>query len=340
MSSPRSFTVTLTSTGRSFPVAEDQTVLEAAIADGVHLPYACRGGSCGSCMAKVIRGEIAYRDEMPPPGLTDEMLSKGEALLCVGRACSDLEIDAQEISRADQVVTRRLPARVERLDRLCDDVMALYIRLPAVERLQFLAGQYLDVFLDDGRRRSFSIANAPHDDELIELHVRLVEGGTFSSAVFDSMQEKSLLRIEAPLGSFFVQGEVTRPMIMVAGGTGFAPIKSIIEDQLHAGLTQSIDLYWGVRTESDLYMADRVQGWIASDSGVRFTPVLSQAETAGTTRVGMVHEAVLADHADLSGFDVYAAGPPAMIEVIREAFPKQGLPDSQLFYDSFEFAPR
>jgi CDP-4-dehydro-6-deoxyglucose reductase, E3 len=340
MSSSRTFVVTLASSGRSFSVREDQAVLEAAIAAGVHLPYACRGGSCGSCMAKVLRGEIGYREEMPPPGVTDEMRENGEALLCVGRPRGDLLIDVQEISRADQVVTRRLPARVERLDRVSAEVMVLSIRLPAVERLQFFAGQYLDVFLDDGRRRSFSIANAPHDDDLIELHVRLVEGGTFSSEVFSAMQVSSLLRIEAPLGTFFVRGAVARPQLMVAGGTGFAPIKSIIEDQLHAGLEQPIHLYWGARDEADLYMLDRVRGWTKADRRIEFTPVLSGVEAAWTGRSGLVHEAVLTDRDDLSGCDVYAAGPPAMIEAIRASFIARGLPEQQLFYDSFEFALR
>jgi len=340
MSDPKIHTVRLTSSGRSFSVREDQPVLEAAIAAGLHLPYACRGGSCGACTTRVVSGEIAYRAEMPPPGLTDEMVARGDALLCVGRARSDLELDAQEISRAEQVTVRRLPARVERMDRLGPEVMALYLRLPAVERLQFLAGQYLDVFLDDGRRRSFSIANAPHDDELIELHVRHVAGGSFSEQVFSTMQPKSLLRIEAPLGTFFVREGSTRPQLMIAGGTGFAPIKGMIEDAIHTGLAQPIHLYRGARRRDDLYMQDRVVAWATADARIAQTAVLSEPDDDWTGRTGLVHEAVLADHADLSGFDVYAAGPPPMISAIRETFLARGLSESQLFYDSFEPAPR
>ena len=201
-----------------------------------------------------------------------------------------------------------------------------------------MAGQYLDFLLADGKHRAFSIANAPHDDEFIELHIRHVDGGLFTDWVFSQMKEKALLRIEAPLGTFTLDEASERPMIFVAGGTGFAPIKGQIEHAFQAGLERPAELYWGVRSKRDLYLADLPARWAGERENFSFVPVLSEPDEDWTGRVGWVHEAVLADHDDLPEHDIYMAGPPPMIEAARAAFRKAGVPDEQMYYDSFEYA--
>jgi CDP-4-dehydro-6-deoxyglucose reductase len=216
--------------------------------------------------------------------------------------------------------------------------MQVFLRLPAVEPLHFKAGQYLDVLLEGGRRRSFSIASPPHDSELIELHVRRVPGGGFTEALFETLHEGSLLRIEGPIGQF-VYREQTAPALMIAGGTGFAPLKSMLRHALEQGSTRDIGFYWGARQAIDVYEGELLQDWMRKYPNLRFTAVLSEA-SAAHHRTGWVHEAVLADHPSLAAFDVYAAGPPAMIEAIRATFPAHGVSEDRLHFDSFDYAPR
>ena len=238
-------------------------------------------------------------------------------------------------------IGKRIQRRdVARMEQLAHDVIRLDLKLPDTERLQFLAGQYVDVLLKDGQRRAFSLANAPHDDRYLELHVRHIEGGTFTDFVFSRMQEKALLRIEGPLGSFVLRENSERPMIFVAGGTGFAPIKGIVQHALAEGVTRPIYLYWGVRAKRDLYMDELPREWAEEYSHVSYSPVLSEPapEDAWPGRTGLVHEAVSADFPELHSYEVYASGPPAMIKAAREAFLAQGLSPDNLFSDSFEFA--
>ena len=239
---------------------------------------------------------------------------------------------------AAEVQVRTLPCRVASKEQLNHDVVRLRLKLPENQRLQFFAGQYLDFILRDGRKRAFSIANAPHDDEYIELHVRHVPRGEFTDYVFESMGEKAILRIQAPLGTFILREDTERPVIFMGGGTGFAPIKAMIEHAFHQGMDRPMHLYWGVRSERDLYLPDLPRQWAREHSSFSYTPVLSEPDPDWTGRNGFVHEAVLEDHPDMSGFDVYMSGPPIMVHSGRTAFEAAGLTMDHMFSDAFEYA--
>jgi CDP-4-dehydro-6-deoxyglucose reductase len=291
-------------------------------------------------MGRVLSGQVHYADGRPP-GLSVADEEMGRALFCQARPLSDLTIEVREIGAAADIPVRVLPCRVARLERLAEDVMGLHLRLPGSERLQFLAGQYLDILLKDGRRRGFSLANAPHDDQLLELHIRHVPGGRFTDQVFGAMKEKALLRFEGPLGAFHLDEESDRPMLLVGGGTGFAPLKSILEHAFHIGHQVPMHLFWGVRARRDLYLAELPEAWARSRPDFRYTPVLSEPDAADAWagETGFVHEAVLRSYPDLRDFDVYMSGPPVMIEAARRDFlARGGLPEDRLFYDSFEYS--
>lgn len=323
----------------AFDVHEGESVIDAALRNGLMLPYSCRSGSCGTCRGRVVAGAVGYPNGYPP-ALEATEAEAGDALFCQARPESDLVIAVREVREAGDIIPRKLPARVTGIEDLAPDVRRLWLRLPAGTRLAFLAGQYLDILLRGGRRRSFSLANAPHDDERLELHVRHLPGGAFSGHVFEGMREGALLRFEGPLGNFYLRDESPRPMIMVAGGTGFAPIKGIIEHALYIGVTRPVHLYRGARARQDLYLDALPQRWAAAHDHVHYTPVLSEPQGADDWQgaTGFVHGQVLADHPDLSGFDVYMSGPPPMIEAAKRDFASAGLDPSRLFYDSFEQA--
>jgi CDP-4-dehydro-6-deoxyglucose reductase, E3 len=337
-------TVRIEPHGRTVAVAADQPVLEAALAAGLNLPHSCKSGHCSSCRARLVAGEIRYPGGRPA-GITAEEERSGHILLCQARARSDLTVEARLIASVADVEIKTLPSRIAALTPLAPDVMRVLLRLPAVERLRFHAGQYLDVLLPGGRRRSFSIASPPHDSDLLELHVRRVSGGGFTERLFGPATDApltvgSLLRIEGPIGQFSYR-EGRGSMLMVAGGTGFAPLKSMLRHVLETGIERDIHFYWGARHAHDLYEQARVLEWVQRHPRLTFTAVLSEpsAVEAAHSRVGFVHEAVLADHPDLGGFEVYAAGPPAMIEAIRASFPRHGLRAERLYFDSFDYAP-
>ena len=319
-----------------FYVESGETVLDAALRQGINLRYGCRNGACGACKGKILQGSISY-DE-PPIALEDSDVEQNLALFCEAKPDTELVIEVEEVDLGQAVEIKTLPCRVHEMNRLADDVMQLLIKLPASERLQFLPGQYIDILLEDGRHRSFSIANAPHNDDFLELHVRLVEGGQFTSRVFNTMQPKDLLRIEGPHGSFFYREDARDELLMIAGGTGFAPLKGIIEHILSEQDTRPIYLYWGVRTEGDLYMRDLAEQWAAEHDNIHFVPVLSEADDSWNGRTGYVHDAVLSDFDDLSIFDIYACGPPAMIKAAESSFQDKGMKKEQFYYDSFDFA--
>lgn len=332
-----SFKISVGSGGRSFTAEVDETVLDAAIRHGLAFPYACRNGVCGACKGKVVSGEIVYPNGQPG-ALSETEAAIGQALFCCAQARSDLELEVHQVGDCGDLPVRKLPARVAKMERLADDVMRLWLKLPDNQRMQFLAGQYLDILLKDGRRRSFSMANAPHDDALLELHVRKVEGGEFTGHVFDKMAEKDILRIEGPYGRFALNEESQRPIIFVAGGTGLAPIQAMIDHLQAEGSQRPLHLYWGVRDVVDLYL-DPAARW-AGLKHLHYVPVLSAASQDWSGRRGWVHEAVLADVPDLAAHEVYAAGPPAMIEAARAGFIAAGLADADFYFDSFDFAPR
>jgi CDP-4-dehydro-6-deoxyglucose reductase len=345
---PEEHTVRIEPHGRVLRLAADQPVLEAALAAGLNLPHSCKSGHCSSCRARLVAGEIRYPSGRPP-GISAAEERGGHILLCQARALSDLTVEARLIASVADVEIKTLPCRIAALTPLAPDVLQVLLRLPAVERLRFHAGQYLDVLLEGGRRRSFSIASPPHDSELLELHVRRVNGGGFTERLFGgadgaagnaALAVGSLLRIEGPIGQFSYR-EGAGPVLMVAGGTGFAPLKSMLRHALEAGARRDIHLYWGARHRRDVYEEALVLEWVRLNPQLKFTAVLSEptALEAAHTRVGFVHEAVLADHRDLSGLEVYAAGPPAMIEAIRGSFPRHGLAPERLYFDSFDYAP-
>jgi CDP-4-dehydro-6-deoxyglucose reductase len=329
-----SFNVKLVASDRVFSVEPEETILDAALRESVGLPYGCRNGQCGSCAAQLVSGQVKY-PEGEPPALAD--VAPGACLCCKAVPASDLELEVRETATAAQIEPRILPVRVVRIDHLADDVIRLYLKLPESQRLQFLAGQYLDFLLSDGERRAFSIANAPHDDELIELHIRHVDGGKFTDWAFTQMAEKAILRIHAPLGAFTLDEDSDRPMIFMGGGTGFAPLKGQIEHAFYHGVDRPMHLYWGARAQPDIYLPDLPEEWAARHENFEFVPVLSEPNPGWGGRTGWVHEAVLADHPDLSGFDLYMAGPPPMIVSARATFTAAGLPPERMFFDSFEY---
>ena len=334
-----SYTVELSPSGRRFSVDDEESLLAAALRQGVNLAYGCRDGKCGSCRCARLDGEVVY------PGGPPAALAKGEfdantVLPCVAHAGSNLLLEARELSGPRGIQIKKLPCRIAHLDRLNHDVVRLRLKLPQAQRMHFLAGQYIDFLLKDGRRRSFSIANAPHDDTYLELHVRHVSGGEFTDFIFESPPDKALLRLEGPLGSFYLREESERPAIFMAGGTGFAPVKGIIEHAIASGISRPMNLYWGVRSLRDLYMDSLPRNWAAKHNHIRYVPVLSDPlpEDQWQGRTGYVHEAILRDFADLSGYDVYAGGPPEMVNAGFAAFKQRGLTEEHYFSDAFEYS--
>ena len=319
-----------------FYVESNETILDAALRQGINLRYGCRNGACGSCKGKLLTGDVRYDSD--PIAITDEDTEQNMVLFCAAFADSELAIEVEEVELDSAIEIKTLPCRVHEMNLLANDVMQIFIKLPASERLQFLPGQYIDILLEDGRHRSFSIANAPHNDDFLELHVRLVEKGLFTPKVFKTMKNKDLLRIEGPHGSFFYHEDSNKDILLMAGGTGFAPIKGIVEHLISEEVTRPIYLYWGVRTVTDLYMKELAESWVAEHSNIQFIPVLSDSVNDWSGRTGYVHEAVLADFDDLSIFDIYTCGPPAMIQSAEKSFQEKGMNKDQFFYDSFDFA--
>jgi CDP-4-dehydro-6-deoxyglucose reductase, E3 len=330
--------VTVQPSGHTFDVAEGEAVLTAALRQDLVLPYGCRNGACGSCKGKIVEGQVDYGVHQKK-ALTDEEKAQGKALFCQARPLTDLVIEARAIGAAKDIRIKMLPCRVQKMERLAEDVMVVYLRLPANERLQFLAGQYIEFLLKDGSRRSFSMGNAPHDDEFIQLHVRHVPGGQFTDHVFGKMKERDILRLEGPLGTFFLREDSPKPVVFVASGTGFAPIKSIIEHALRKGVARPMTLYWGGRRPKDLYMNELPQKWATEHPmHLRYVPVISDAlpEDGWTGRTGFVHCAVMEDFPDLSAHQVYACGVPVMVDAARRDFTGQcRLPEEEFFADSF-----
>lgn len=332
--------ITIQPSGHALQAETDETILQAALREGYALPYGCRNGACGACKGKVLEGSVDY-GAYQPNALSQADIDAGYALFCCARAQSDVVIECREVGAAKDIQIKTLPCRVQKMDRVAHDVMVLQLKLPANERLQFLAGQYIDILLRDGRRRSFSIANAPHSDEFLELHIRNMPGGHFTGHVFEKMKEKDLLRFEGPLGTFFLResDDNDKPIIFVAGGTGFAPIKGMLEHAFHTEDQREMMLYWGVRSLRDLYMAELPAKWQAEHPNFTFIPVLSEAkpEDNWQGRTGLVHEAVMADFDDLSGFEVYACGNPMMVDATHKSLCAKGLREDAFYSDAFLF---
>jgi CDP-4-dehydro-6-deoxyglucose reductase len=337
-----SLQITIKPGDHSFACEDRDSVLTAAMAADLMLPYGCRNGACGSCKGKILSGKVDYGAHQAST-LTDEEKRQGLALFCVAKPLTDLVIEVKEVRRAGDIQVRKMPCRVESIERVADDVAIVKLKLPANERLQYLAGQYVDFLLKDGRRRSFSLATAPHDDALLELHIRLVPGGFFTTQLFNEYKGREILRLEGPLGSFHLREDSDKPVVFVAGGTGFAPIKAIIEHALHHRLEtrRPMVLYWGARARKDLYLAELPGRWQQAGGHFTFIPVLSEPapEDHWPGRTGLVHQAVLDDFASLAGYQVYACGAPPMIDAARSSFTTlRALPPDEFFADSFTYA--
>ncbi len=334
-----SYHVTIQPSGHKFQVAAGETILDAAINASFNLPYGCRNGTCGACKGRVLEGRVEHKSHQSSALIQAEKDS-GLALFCCAIPQSDVVIECREVSTNNGIRPRIMPARVQKIEKLADDVIALSLKLPSNERLQFLAGQYIEFLLKDGQRRAFSLANAPHDDELLELHLRHVPGGQFTDHVFTQMQEKAILRLEGPFGSFYLREESEKPIIFVAGGTGFAPIKGMIEHLLHVGSKRKMLLYWGARALKDLYLPALPQTWRDANEHLSFIPVLSEPLSSDTWqgRTGLVHQAVLDDLGDLSAYQVYCCGAPIMVDTVRTSFHAAGLPADEFFADAFTYA--
>jgi CDP-4-dehydro-6-deoxyglucose reductase len=334
------FQIVIQPSGHTFPIEEHETILEAALKHGYPLPYSCRDGVCGTCKGKVVAGQVDY-GKYQESTLSDAEKAAGMALFCCAKPLSNLTIECREVNAVKDIPVKTMPCRVQKMMQPASDVMVLWLKLPTNERLQFLAGQYIDILLKDQKPRSFSLANAPHNDEFLELHIRNIAGGAFTQYVFETLRERDILRFRGPLGTFFLREDSDKPIIFVASGTGFAPIKAIIEHALYIGVKRPMHFYWGARKLADLYMLDKARQW--ENSGIKFTPVLSEAlpEDAWQGRTGFVHQAVLDDYSDLSPYEVYACGAPVVVEAARRDFTAQcRLPIDAFYSDAFTFAPK
>ncbi len=331
--------VKLKRSGKEFEVEEGESVLTAALRQDMGLPYGCRNGACGSCRATLISGEVDYGDHLPQ-ALASDNNQEGSVLLCQAKPLSDLIIDADELEVVAGLHPRILPCRVIRIEQLADDVMALSLKLPQNQKLEYLAGQYIDILLSGGKRRSYSLAHAPATSDVLELHVGHVEGGLFTSRVFGDMKEKELLRLNGPLGSFFVRAEIDEPIILVAGGTGYAPIQAMLEQLFSDSDSREIYFYMGANNKRNLYMHQRCQQWAEQNARFHYTPVLAfpLAEDNWQGATGWVQDQILQDFTDLGGYQLYIAGPPIMVRALKKAVTTAGLKPHKMFYDSFEFA--
>ena len=339
-----SYQVTLKSSGKQFTVGADETLLEAALHQGINLPYGCKNGACGSCKGKVLEGQVTH-GEHSESALSQSEETVGATLFCCAYPQSDLLIEAREVKGSSDIAIRKVPCRVNAISRPSTDVAILKLQLPAAERFQFLAGQYLEFLLKDGQRRAYSIANAPDQEGPLELHIRHLPGGLFTDFVFGTkdpaLKEKDILRFEGPHGSFFLREDSKKPIIFVAAGTGFAPIKSIIDQMQAKKMNRPISLYWGGRRPSDLYLEELCHSWVSEIPNLTYIPVISDAlaEDKWAGRAGFVHQAVMADHPDMTSFQVYACGAPVMVNAARQYFSSEcHLPEEEFFADSFTSA--
>lgn len=331
--------VTLHPSDHVFTVENDETILDAALREGHVIAYGCRNGACGTCKGTVLAGRVDYGTHQES-ALTDAEKRQGLALFCQAKPLGDVVIECREVSAVNGIQIKTLPCRVQKMERVANDIMVLYLKLPASERLQFLAGQYVDILMKDGSRRSLSMANAPHDDEFLQLHLRNY-GGPFSHHVFNTMKARDILRFEGPFGTFFLRDDSEKPMILLASGTGFAPIKSLVEHAFHIGVTRPMILYWGARVRADLYMNELPESWAREHANVKYIPVLSEPLTDDnwTGRTGLVHHAVMHDLPDLSTYQVYACGAPVMVEAAHRDFTTRcKLPEDEFYSDAFTAA--
>lgn len=335
------FQITVEPSGRHFAALADETILAAGIRQGIGLPYGCKDGACGSCKCKKLSGTVSLGPHQSKALSAEEQLA-GYVLTCCARAESDVVLESRQVTEAGAFPIRKMPVRVQALAKQSHDVILLRLQLPAGEPLQFHAGQYVEFILRDGTRRSYSMANAPHTLQQagtgLDLHIRHLPGGKFTDHVFGAMKEKEILRIEGPYGSFFLREDSDKPLILLASGTGFAPIKALLEHMKFKGIERPATLYWGGRRPEDLYMDDWVRAQLQQMPKLRYVPVVSNAvpEDDWHGRTGFVHRAVLEDFDDLSGHQVYACGAPVVVDAAKHDYVAQrGLPEEEFYADAF-----
>lgn len=328
--------LTILPSGQQIAINDNETILDAAMRGGFNMAYSCKNGACGACKGKVITGEVIHGDHAES-ALTELEIEKGFALFCCATTEANITIECKEVSASKDIQIKTLPCRVQSINKVSHDVAVLSLKLPSSEKLAFLAGQYIDIHTKTGKKRSFSIANAPHEAGALELHIRHVPGGEFSEYVWNTMKPLEIMRFTGPLGSFFLQEDSDKPILLIATGTGFAPIKGMLEHAFKQGIDREIVLYWGARTLADIYMPELPSGWQQSHANFTFIPVLSEPAEADAWqgRTGYVHEAVLSDFADLSGYQVYACGAPVMVETAYTQCVAHGLPGDEFFSDAF-----
>jgi CDP-4-dehydro-6-deoxyglucose reductase, E3 len=331
------FQITVQPSGHQFECEADETVLAAAIRAGVGLPYGCKNGACGSCKGKIVEGQVTHKAHQQR-ALPPEEEVNGMSLFCCAVPGGDLVIEAREVAGSADYPVRKMPTRVSTIRRAAPDVAIITLQLPANEALAYRAGQYIEFLLKDGKRRAYSIASAPSLEQPLELHIRHLPGGTFTDHVFNTMKEREILRFEGPLGTFFLREDSDKPIILLASGTGFAPVKALVEHMQHLKSTRPVSLYWGGRRPQDLYMHALCEQWAADIPHLRYVPVISDAlpEDHWQGRTGFVHAAVMQDFPDLSGFQVYACGAPVMVDAARHDYVEQcKLPPDEFYADAF-----
>lgn len=331
------FRISIEPSGRRFTAAADETILAAGIRQGINMPYGCKDGACGSCKCKKLNGSVTQGAHQSK-ALSDQEATEGYILTCCASATSDLVLESRQVTPEGALPIKKMPVRVKQIERLSGDVVRLVLQMPASEPLQYHAGQYIEFLLQGDQRRSYSMANAPHRvADGLELHIRHMPGGLFTDQVFGKMKERDILRIEGPYGSFYLREDSAKPIILLASGTGFAPIKALIEHMQFKGMTRTATLYWGGRRPSDLYLDDWVKAQLPTMPHLRYVPVISDAlpEDGWTGRTGFVHRAVLADFPDLSGFQVYTCGAPIVVESAQRDYAQAGLPPEDFFADAF-----
>ena len=332
------YEITTAPAGHTVIAQKGETILEAALRQGVNLPYVCRDGACGACKGRILSGTVDY-GTYQKGALTDAEKIEGKALFCCAKPLSDLKIEGQEVDALKKFPITTMKFRVEKMERAAPDVMVIELRPEGGQQMKFIAGQYIAVHLDDGTKRSYSIANAPHESDRLQLHIRLVKGGKFTGHVFNEMKIGDVLQAEGPLGTFFLHEEIDKPIIFMAGGCGFGSVKGMVEHAFKVGLKRTMVLYWGARTPVDLY-SDLPEKWQREHDNFKFVPVLSESkpEDGWRGRIGLVHEAILQDYQQLDGYQVYACGSPEMIEAGHSPFMAKGLPENQYLSDAFSIA--
>ena len=320
--------------GPSFDCADGENLVAAAERAGWVLPASCRAGVCGSCEGVVCAGDFVL------PGRNDDgavLAAPAAAVkLCRARPRSDMRIAPREVRPVAAASLKPIAAKVMRVDKPAAEVAVLKLRFPAGQRAKFRAGQYLKVLLDDGQERCFSMANPPHSNDGVELHVRYLPGGRFAEAVFHALKPGDVVTLRLPLGDFWLR-ETDKPIVFIAGGTGFAPVQSMVEDILRRKIERPVYVYVGGRTPELLYRDALARQWVAKRPGLAYVPVVSSPLPGDgwSGRTGRVHEAAIEDLVSLAGHEVYACGAPAMVAAARDAFVRHGLAPSDFFCDAF-----